>query len=462
MQIKAKASLAVLLSSILATCAGPSSASTGDLQDRLDQAAARGGGVVVLERGAKVFTRDGVVVPPRVTLDLNGGELVADLHSANAAGVKLLSFSAVENGAITVRSHGTPGTQAGAHAPILVGGLLGDALLGPSLFSDPQGWRISNVTLRSDKDLVLPDGSRLGSAAVQVIGGAYDGLIEGIRVPDSDGLAGGIMLDWGAVGDVRSDDVEGTAARYRAGRAFTTHPHDIVIRDIEIGELTRRNVLREGTFGVRLSGVHDITVSRVAIARTTGAGIAHTAGDLGYEFARTHDRQRAHLGIMVEDVTVANIDSGYAVLSDSYADNVGRAATGGYSPMLTPLARTDIVVRQVRARGSDQSVGLRLDHQHGGRFERFDLADFRIGVLIDEQVHEATVSQPRLADSKQAAVIIGHPLRPPSDIQLISPRVEGRGVAALLRIDRSKRVRVRGSIVPVTVDHTARQTAITR
>ena len=367
MTAKFRMAIGAFLAALLAACAGPTGAEP--LQDRLDQAAAHGGGTVMLERGVRVFVRDGVIVPEQVTLDLNGGELVADLHSADAAGARLMSHAAILNGAITVRSHGTPGTQAGAHAPILVGGLLGDAAIAPSRITNPRGWRISNVTLRSDKSLMLSEDVRLGAAAVQVIGGAHEGLIEEVRIPDSDRLAGGIMLDWGAVGDIRSDDVVGNARRHANGQAYTTHPHSIVIRNISIGKLTRKNRASEGTFGVRLSGVHDVTVSHISIEMTTGAAIAHTAGDLGYEFAKPDDRRRAHRGILIEDVTIAGIDGGYAILSDSYADNVGRAAAAGYRPMLAPIAPTDLVVRRVRGEGSGRGDGLRSDHQLGGRFE---------------------------------------------------------------------------------------------
>ena len=449
----------ILLMLVLVPISGCSAEPADDIQRTL-QEKARTGEVISFDSGQRVTVKNGITIPAGVTLDLNGGELIAILSNADAAGVRLLSGSAVQNGRISVVSRGTPGTQAGAHSAILVGGLIGENDAGPSRYADPSNWRISNVMVQSDKDISDSNGQGVGAAAIQVNGGAADGLIEGVTVPDSSVMLGGIMLDWGIVGQLRSDDIAGSRRQFDAQAAYSTHPHNITIRDIRIGRLTRPRIAGMGTFGIRLSGVHDIAVENVRIAEVTGAALEHTGGDLGYEFARQNDKRKAHTGIRISDVDVTSVSSGFLVRSDSFADNIARAQTMGYKPLIAPIARTDIEFSRIRGRGQNEATGLRLDHQIGGVFNDLILTDFVYGAVIDEQADKILLEDAVLTDSRSAAVIVGHPLRPPSNITILNPRVTGPGRATLIRIDRSTSVVVSGANAPVIVDHTARRARV--
>lgn len=418
------------------------------VQTELDALARAGGGVYLLP-AARVPAPNGVVVPSGVTLDLNGGELITVLTNATAAGVRLMSDSAVRNGSVTVVSQGSPASQAGAHAPILVGALVGENTAPGRLspFEAPNGWTISNVTLRSDKRVKGDDLPPMGSAAIQVIGGARDGLIENVTVPDSALLSGGVLLDWGTVGPISSHDVSGSAAVWRRGQGYTTHPHDIAIRQIHVGRLTRPSVRETGSFGVRLSGVHDVTVTDVVVQETTEAAFYHTAGDLGYEFARPQDRARAHRGIVLEGLQATRAGS-YLIRTDSYADNVGRAAAAGYRPMLPPIAQTDISVRRVTggAASAGLGYGLRIDHQRGGRFADIEVNGFRRGFYIDEQVYDLALDRPVALNSAEAGLSVEHGGRPPERITVTNPRASGRNAnAAAIVVGPSRGVRVVGA-----------------
>jgi hypothetical protein len=400
-----------------------------NVQAELTELSLAGGGTYRIERGAQVTVNEGIVVPSNVTFDLNGGELVAILTRGDVAGVRLLSNATLRNGTVTVLSRGSPGSQASSHAAVLIGALLGD---NPSVnrispFESPSGWVVSGITVRSDKRVALGDGVIGGAAGIHVMGGAHDGLIENITVPDSDVLFGGVMLDWGTVGAISSTDVLGSAAAYRSGSAYTTHPHDIVIRGIRVGRLTRPSILGTGSFGVRLSGVHEVTVSDVSAALVTEAGFYHTAGDLGYEFARPADRARAHLGIVVRGVRVDQVDGGYLVRTDSYADNIGRAAAQGYRPVLQAIAKTDISISDVSGAAGPRSpgYGVRIDHQRGGRFSDISARGFRRAFYVDEQVYDVSLVRPVAIDSLEAAISIEHPHRPPARVAVTSPRVAG-------------------------------------
>lgn len=434
----------------LAAVTSFSPAQAQDIQAELTQLSQSGGGTYRLEPGARVTVREGLVVPSTVTFDLNGGEIVAVLTRGDVAGVRLLSNATLRNGTVTVVSRGSPGTQAGSHAAVLIGALLGD---NPSVdrispFESPSGWVVSGVTVRSDKRLPVGDGIVAGAAGIQVMGGAHAGLIENITVPDSDILSGAVMLDWGTVGPISSADVPASAAAYRRGEAFTTHPHDIVIRGIRVDRLTRPSILETGSFGVRVSGAHDVSISDVSVGLITEAGFYHTAGDLGYEFARPADRARAHLGIELSRLRVAQVDGGYLVRSDSYADNVGRAAAAGYRPALQVIGQTDILISDVRGAAGPRrpGYGVRVNHQRGGRLADISASGFRRAFYVDEQVYDLALIRPVAIDSVEAAISVEHPYRPPARITVSNPQVSGAGANALaLIVGRSDDVHLTGA-----------------
>jgi hypothetical protein len=446
---RALLALAVLVPALLG-CARPSEAQPvpNPLQAELDALARHGGGVYRLAPGATVSSRGGVVVPQGVTFDLNGGTVVFTLAGEDDIGVRLSSNSAVRNGTIRVHSLGHPGIQGSIHAPILVGELYGHGgtPARPSPFVAPSGWSISHVTVSSDKAVRDDDGIVQGAAGVAVMGGSHDGVIEDVTVPDSRVMAGGIHLDWGTVGPIASSDIAGSARAYRAGLGYTTHPHDIVIRNIRIGRLTRPAIAGTGSFGVRLSGVDHIRIENVHIASVTEAGFLHTAGDLGYEFARPADRARAHKGNVLDGLTLDEADGAYLVRSDSNADNIYRVVAAGYRAMLPPIAPTDIAISHVVGRaGSRRSpnFGVRVDHQRGGTISDVTAIGFRRGFYIDEQVNDLALVRPAAEDSVEAGISIEHPTRPPAGVTVDDARLEGaRAAARQLIVGRSDNVRV--------------------
>ena len=419
------------------------------LQRRLLDLSRSGGGRLRLERGARIAIRNGLVIPPDVALDLNGGTIFATLFEANSAGVRVSSRSALSNGRVKVVSKGTPGVQAGAHAAVLVGALLGEnpGIDDISPFEAPRDWSLRDLTLETDKSVPL-EGIRLGAPGIQIMGGASRGLIENIIIPDSDTMQGGVMMDWGVVGAIQSSDVEGAARAFAVGRAYTTHPHDIRVANIRVGRLTRASVKETGSFGVRLSGCHDVTVRGLRVDHVSEAGFYHTLGDLGYEFARSPDRRRAGMGIRLSHAAIDSCIS-YAVRTDSFADNVGRAADAGYRPRHHVIEPVDMVIENVTARAdrtAANTVGVRVDHQEGGTFRDLDLAGFATGVLVDAATTDITFADVEIAGSAEQAVLVGHKELPPSRIRLDRIRASGSGARSrLVNIERSRDVQMSSS-----------------
>lgn len=430
------------------------------LQAAIDTIAKAGGGELVLSSRAATVARAAPVVADNVSLNLNGGTLLLHLSEHGATGVRLRSGATLRNGSIVVRSSGQPSLQAAAHAPVVVGPLYGEGGSPdrPSPDEGVSGWTIRDLVLSSDKDVDAGGGARIGAAAIQVMGGAHGGLIENIEVPDDARMVGGVHLDWGFVGPISSQTIPADRDVFQEGRGYTTHPHDIAIRNIRIGRLTRSRGPAGGTFGVRLSGVYDIRVSDVAISCVTEAGFLHTAGDLGFEFAPADVKRFACQGVRISDAEVADASTAYLIWTDSYADNVGRETLRGYRPILDPIHATDMIFENVRgAAGHDRqpNFGVRVNHQRGGRIVDCVARGYKRGFYIDEQVDGLALVRPVAIDSAEHGISVEHPSRPPRNVVIENPVARGNGrdpgglLASGILIGQSEGVEVRGGEAPL-------------
>lgn len=324
---------------------------TQEIQDAIDYVAGQGGGTVRLARDCVYKTTGQITVREGVRFDMNRSKIVALLNGGNICGVKPQSYSIVERGHIRVVSSGEPGSQAGPHSPIFVGLPYGDG--GPVDPPEPLpdanvgNFTIRDMILESDKD--LGEVATGGATAIQITGNVFNGLIENIVVPDSDKMTGGVHLDWGVRGEVAgpapaifSDPLEMNAnwTNFENGDGHTTHPHNIIIRNVQIGRLSRPFSTQDtGTFAVRLSGCYGILVESVRAELVTQTAFTHTAGDLGFEFARgkdapfdyddgTEDAAFAVSGNVFRSCFCGENLGGSVILSDSTADNVMRAVGG--------------------------------------------------------------------------------------------------------------------------------------
>lgn len=383
-----------------------------DLQALIDATSAAGGGVLSL--GGATFTRTtGLVVKDNVTLDLGGGRLLFNLSGANDFGVRLRNRAHVCNGRIDVVSTGSPGSQAGIHAPLLIGALYGESPSTASISADEgvSGWSARNLRLSTDRD---------GKVAVQVIGGANNGVIENIDVPDSALIGGGVHLDWGTVGAINSADIAASRTAFNAGTAYTTHPHNITIRNIRLGALTKaKGGIDVGSFGVRLSGVYNVIVENVRAKSVTYAMVKITAGDCGFEFAPVAVKPLRMKGIVVDGVAVESTGDGNLVSVDSYADNV--AAAGGYTPLIDPLHETDMEVRRVTGTGSGGAsavAGLDVRQIRGGRFTYISASGYSYGCLVDERVFGAQIHG-SFFGNRGHGIFIDHGSFPPEDVTVL-------------------------------------------
>lgn len=452
----------------------------GTLQQAIDALSTAGGGTIYLS-GETVNLTGPLIVKDNVKIDLGGGTLSFVLSGANDYGVRLRNYAWVENGTITVTRSGTPSSQAGYYAPIVVGPFYGDGgtVASPSVDEGVTGWGARNLSLSTDAD---------GKVGIQVIGGASNGIIENIEVPSNDKMFGIVHLDWGFVGTIDSADIPASRTNFDAGTAYTTHPNNIIIRNIKGGELSRaKSGTDTGSHGIRLSGVYNIRVENVKIEQTTYATIRHTAGDVGFEFAPAAIKPFACKGIVVDGVAVESTTDSWAVYCDSYADNVaaanntlnissvvgtfqsGETITGGTSgttaiivtvnpstllvtgrsgsftasetitggtsgatatynslvyasPLLDPINLTDIEVNHVTGKGSSGALvtpGLLLIQLRGGRFTDINVSGYAYGCLVDELVYGPQIHG-TFHSNRGHGIYIHHGTNEPEDVRILS------------------------------------------
>jgi hypothetical protein len=431
------------------------------LQAAIDSLSQAGGGELVLRSDAVTMATVGPLVREKVSLDLNGGTLLLRLSETNSTGVRLRSGATVRNGTIVVRSSGRPSLQGAVHAPVMVGPLYGEGGT-PSQPSPDEGiggWTIRDLALVSDKNADAGGGTGIGAAAISIMGGSHDGLIENIRVLDSPYMLGGIFMDWAMVGPIASaNDMNANKGAFLARAAYTTHPHNIAVRNVRIGRMTRPLTSAGGSFGVRLSGVYNVDVSDVIIQAATEAGYYHTAGDLGFEYAPEAIKPMACQGIKISDMEVIDASVGYLTWTNSWADNVGRAVDKGYRPIIDPIHPTDMLLQNIRGAersGSDANYGFRVDHQRGGSFVDCAAHGYRRGFYVDEQVDGVTLVRPISSNSAEHGISVEHPSRPPRNIRILNPVARGNGrnprgsPAGGILVGRSENVEIVGGHTPL-------------
>lgn len=358
-----------------------------NLQALINTLSAAGGGAIVCQPGKTYRLSTAPIIKDNVTILMRGATFRCVLVGTGGYdyGIRLRSNAWLIGGTVSIESSGVLGSQGGIHAAINVGPLYGDGgtVASPSADEGVSGWGVRDMTLKTNAS---------GKTAVQIVGGANRGTIENVYLPASSVMSG-IHLDWGYLGTINSSDIPTSRTNFNAGTAYTTHPHRIKISNITIGALSYPYA-SGGTYGVRLSGVYDVTVDGVDVASTTYAGFFHTAGDCGFEFAPAAVKLNAHKLLRIRNVNIKDATASWGFFVDCYADNVAAAVGGGYVPLLPPIAPIDISFRHCRtasASGASASDGWRVQNCIGGVYEECEGMYHNNGFLVDTGGDRGTV-----------------------------------------------------------------------
>lgn len=424
-----------------------------EIQAAIDAVALLGGGTVVALAGKTYKCTTAPIIKTNVTLDMNGSTLHLTLSGASSEGVKLRTNAKLLNFVINTTSSGAPGSQAGIHAGITIGPLYGNGgtVASPSADEGVYGWVVRNGSIST---------SGSGKAGIQVVGGAHHGVIDNVIFPDSSTMGGAILLDWGFVGTLTSSTDAGIVAgktAFLANTMYTTHPHHISISNIKIGALSYST-----SYGIRLSGTYAIQVKNVEITSTTAAGIYHTAGDAGFEFAPTAEKPYRFRGTRFESVMIKDANNGWGIFSDTYADNVASAITNlGYVNLLPTINPTDMVFSQCYSYsdgGASVIDGIRVQQQIGGTFEDCEVTGHNNGFLLDTGADQIKIIRGRYYTNRAKGIYVHHSSDPPEDIHITGVLAHGNDTAGSttggIVLDTCKRVKVYKCVLGISGEST--------
>jgi len=362
-----------------------------ELQVALDQHAAQGGTVRIGKPNSLVCTalesvidgetsRHALLIPNGIDLDLNGSILLLDLR-LNSHGVRLSSRSSIRNGTIKVIRSDNKGSQAIWHAGIGIGAPYDDGGTPekPGHFSRVSNWKVENITI----DQPFP------AAAIQIMSEACHGIIRNVRILDSPMALLGIGMDWGSVGKMTTADESIPHMRelWEQHEIYTTHPHDILIENIDIGHLTRN--IDGNDAGIRCSACYNIRIQNVHIASAASA-LAIFGGDCGFEFAPVELRSLAHTGYRIESLEIEKAFR-YGIVLNGLSDNVFRSREiHGYQTLTDPTqpGLNGVTISNSRLNGSKtpDSQGMYITAVSHVEVHDVTLKDFAMGVRIKDWV----------------------------------------------------------------------------
>lgn len=441
---------------------GVSGANTGNqataIQSLIDQMSAAGGGTILGVPGAIYRCTTAPVIKDNVTLNLNSAKILLVLSGVNDQGVRLRNNAHLCNGTIEVQSSGSSiSAQASAHAPVSIGPLYGSGgtVASPSADEGVYGWSVRNMTLSSNKWVSNGVGMEMiGSSGIAISGGCHHGVIEGNHFPDSSTLLIGISADWGFLGSLSSVATlvvqNANKAAYLAGTAYQTYPHNITIRNNEIGALSAPYQGQDtGSFGIRLSGVYNFNVTGNSAVSCTNMGFLHTVGDLGAEFAPVAIRPLIAQDITVDGFTLPVAGVGGLFQIDTYADNIATAIGLGYANMVDPLVPGSITLNNMVGTGPNDGTGTyggRVQNGAGVIINSMKATGYLQGLNIDALVRNVVVNDPVCSFNWGHGIFIDHAGNDPEYIEVNRPICEqnGQGVVsqAGLWVGHSKNVTV--------------------
>lgn len=384
------------------------------IQAALDAVNALGGGVIFAEPG-KIYrivqstaSAAALIINDDTTLDLQGSKLRLIL-TGTVYGVRLLNRSQISNGEIEVVSAGVTDANQGIwQCNVSIGPATGEGgtVASPSAHDSAKGWRIADLKLTTNRD---------GGYVIGGIGGINNGVIERIDIASSSTVRVCIGFDWGYLGTLSSAEASMATNKtnYNASTAYTTHPHNIVVRDINIGNMSRSSGAGDnfGCHALRLSACHHIIFENIKIAGVTHSGFHHVGGDLGFEYASAADRIQAYRGICVRNVTLIDGSSAkQGAWVDTLADNVYRAQySEAYTVLVSPKGQGDILIENCTFNGpnADSTYGVRLQGAKGVTVRGCSCVQWQEGVWVDEMSQHCTIEGNIIRDNRRNGVLVG-------------------------------------------------------
>ena len=345
------------------------------------------------------ISRHALLIPENIILDLNGATLLLDLRS-NSHGVRLSNRSGIRNGTIRIVRSENKGSQGIWHSAISVGAPYDDGgtPAKPGYFSKIEHWSIEDMTIDQP----------FAASAIQIMSEGCFGVIRRVHVLDSKEALLGIGMDWGSVGKMTTADETIPRMRelWEKHEIYSTHPHDILVEDITIGNLTRN--IDANDAGVRCSACYNIRIRNVHVA-SAAAAVAIFGGDCGFEFAPKELRPLAHTGYEIDGLS---IDKAFriGIVLNGLSDNVYRSSLShGYQMQLDPAqpGLNGVVIRNTKLTGdgSPKTLGMFITAVSKVQIQNVTIKDFDIGVRIKDWINGLQFKGCDLSQNKEVQSI---------------------------------------------------------
>jgi hypothetical protein len=195
---------------------------------------------------------------------------------------------------------------------------------------------------------------------------------------------------------------------FEQGMIYSTHPHDILIDGVHIGNLG--NDATDDQAGIRTAACYNFTIRNVTVAGAR-TGIALRPGDFGFEFALNPDRPLAHANYNVSNFTLSNI-RGKGLILDGLSDNIWRAGLNyGYEPLIDPtypgLKGAVIKDGTLRGTGAVENYGIYSFANSSCVISNLDIQGFETGVRLHAWINGTTLTSNVVAHSRSWGVRVG-------------------------------------------------------
>lgn len=313
-----------------------------------------GGGTVIFPNAGTYLSSAALTLQAGTTVDLNGSTL-RFTTTADANNLLLRSGCVVENGTVENAGSGWTG-HGGNGCPLTIGD-----------YNSGTGY--TNVVLRNLTVIT----AKPGGNAIIVTGDSSNILIENIKADTSATMGRVVLVHWG------------NADNPTAG---TAHPHDIVIRNIDCGDLTYNDV---DVSPVLLSGCYNVTVENVEGGDiTNGRAMLVYPGDYGAQYASAAVQRAFMRGILVRNYAIASSFIGIKATTKNISGTVS-------------IHAGDMVFEGVAVKSNASttatSLGVDLTNSDGVHFRDCSFDGFNKNIAFEATVANASFEHCTIANA---------------------------------------------------------------
>jgi len=305
----------------------------------------------------------GLIVPDGVSVIAHGASITCNTSGSQRA-IDMGSNTSWDGGNITCNRLSGGDGSTNDHCVFRFGDWFGAVNQGVSKSA------LRNVTLSVAGDYP--------ASSVFITQDSHDIILENIDITDSATLDDGIVMHWGLVD---------SGGNYHLG---TRHPHNITIRNVNIGELTHPT--RDGG-GISVSASYNIDVSNVRIKRCRYA-LYCTDGDHGFKYS----------GFTQQDMGSVKIDN----ITCMYVYNAGMYLIGADSPSADDDVKkhfqnfTISNCTLVGANNGDGQGGLYMENLRNVTFLNMVIAGHNVGTIFAQGCENITFNDCLFSRNRQA------------------------------------------------------------